>query len=132
MRCSGCGKEIPFVGEVCPNCQRDKSGDQQTQTLAMFFGFIGGAIGWFISGIGAAIIGMIVGVVVGMIMAAMTGAGKTQAPKVRIVDSPESTKISQEASAATSRLASLESLKSQGLITEAEFNAKRQEVLETL
>jgi hypothetical protein len=69
MRCSNCGKDVPFGGKVCPYCHADKSGDQQTQVFGIIFGMIGGAVGWAIHGILAAFIGLFVGVIVGMIFA---------------------------------------------------------------
>ena len=38
MLCPGCGRDIPFVGDVCPYCHRDKKAGQQY----MVFGFIYG------------------------------------------------------------------------------------------
>jgi hypothetical protein len=69
MRCSNCGKDVPFGGNVCPYCHADKSGDQQKQVLGIFFGMVGGALGWLIHGIGTALIGLFVGVIVGLIAA---------------------------------------------------------------
>jgi predicted amidophosphoribosyltransferase len=36
MRCSDCGKDIPFTGKVCPWCHTDESGDQQKQVTGDF------------------------------------------------------------------------------------------------
>lgn len=72
------------------------------------------------------------GFIVGITKAAKTGAGKTQAPEVRIVDNSVLEKNNQESFSIASRLASLEHLKSKNLISEIEFNAKRQEILEKL
>jgi len=69
MRCSNCGKDIPFAGNVCPYCHADKSGDQRQQVFAILFGFGGGALGWAIHGPVAALIGLVVGVIVGLIVA---------------------------------------------------------------
>ena len=69
MRCSNCGKDVPFTGKVCPRCHTDKSGDQQKQILGMFFGMVGGGLGWAIHGIGFAFIGLIAGVIVGLVVA---------------------------------------------------------------
>ena len=69
MRCSNCGKNIPFNGNVCPYCHADKSGDQRKQILGMFFGMVGAGLGWAIHGIGAALIGLVIGVIVGLIAA---------------------------------------------------------------
>ncbi|WP_170929137.1 hypothetical protein [Mycobacterium paraense] len=69
MRCSNCGKDVPFAGKVCPYCHVDKTSDQQKQVLGIFFGFIGGALGWFIHGVIAALIGLVIGVIVGLVAA---------------------------------------------------------------
>jgi hypothetical protein len=69
MRCSNCGKDIPFTGKVCPWCHTDKSGDQRTQVFGMLFGMAGGILGWAIHGIGVALIGLFVGIIVGIITA---------------------------------------------------------------
>lgn len=69
MRCSNCGKDIPFAGKVCPWCHVDKSADQQQQILAFICGMAGGALGWAINGIVLALVGLVVGVVVGIVLA---------------------------------------------------------------
>lgn len=50
MRCSGCGKDIPFGGQVCPFCQRDKSSDQASTVAGMTAMIIGGFIGNLVGG----------------------------------------------------------------------------------
>ena len=67
-----------------------------------------------------------------MFMGPKTGKATTRPPEVRIVEVPEPKNITQDGADAADRLTSLESLKSEGLISEAEFNAKRQEILETI
>jgi hypothetical protein len=69
MRCSNCGKDVPFNGNVCPWCNNDKTADKQTQILGFFFGLVGGALGWLIHGFGVALIGIVIGVLVGMYVA---------------------------------------------------------------
>lgn len=69
MRCSNCGKDIPFTGNVCPYCHVDKSGDQTSMVFGMIFGVIGGGLGWAIAGPGVAFIGLIVGVIIGLVFA---------------------------------------------------------------
>jgi hypothetical protein len=69
MRCSNCGKDIPFTGKVCPWCHTDKSGDQQKYAFGIAFGIVGGVSGWLIHGIGIALIGVFVGTIVGFIVA---------------------------------------------------------------
>lgn len=84
MRCSGCGKDIPFGGQVCPFCQRDKSSDQ-TGTVATCLGLlIGGFIGNAIGGFGGMLIG---GFLLGIVAAIITASGKNHSarkpPRVR-------------------------------------------------
>ncbi|WP_156675543.1 MULTISPECIES: hypothetical protein [unclassified Mycobacterium] len=67
MRCSNCGKDIPFAGKVCPWCHADKSTDQAKQVFGFIGGLAGGALGWMIHGIIPAIIGFFVGAVAGII-----------------------------------------------------------------
>ncbi|MEK0449441.1 MAG: hypothetical protein RL088_1709 [Verrucomicrobiota bacterium] len=45
MICSGCGKDIPFAGEVCPYCHRNKSNDQLYEGLGCLGGGVGVVIG---------------------------------------------------------------------------------------
>lgn len=52
MQCSGCGKRIPFAGNVCPYCHRDKTDDQQNEVEIQFVSFVG------------AVMALIVGVIV--------------------------------------------------------------------
>lgn len=68
MRCSNCGKDIPFSGNVCPYCHANKQGDQLTQVLGMAGGMAGGAFGWFVlDSFKSAFIGLLVGCVVGFV-----------------------------------------------------------------
>ena len=48
MRCPGCGKTVPFGGEVCPYCLRDKSADQQFQIILFIFVLVGGGVGYLV------------------------------------------------------------------------------------
>lgn len=92
MICSGCGKDIPFVGEVCPYCHREKKSDQAQQMHAMFFGTLGAAIGaaigygenkevgWLIGGF----IGMVAGVVSGLIQGRDAVPPESKPPEVRL------------------------------------------------
>lgn len=84
MICSGCGKDIPFNGEVCPYCQRNKQGDQVQQVLAFIFGIAGGFTGYFIGGFLGAIAGFVIGVIGGIIIARKSAASKSQPPEVRL------------------------------------------------
>ena len=43
MRCSNCGKDVPYLGKVCPFCHVDKSHDKRVFVRACF-GFVAGAL----------------------------------------------------------------------------------------
>ena len=76
IQCSGCGKRIPFAGEVCPYCQRDKSDDQMKETELQLSSFtaaivavIAGVIVYQFSTLKAALItGAVLGVIVLVVM----------------------------------------------------------------
>lgn len=132
MRCSGCGKNIPFGGQVCPYCHRDKSSDQ-AQALIPILGFGGAFLGLLIGGgWGAAILGGI-GWIVGLALASKSPQNSSRKPpEVQIVNAePEEDRTVSE-SDLRSRLTTLESLRAEGLISEAEFNLKRSKILEKL
>jgi hypothetical protein len=122
MRCSGCGKDVPFGGSVCPYCQRDKSQDQNYTIVAFIFGTVGGAIGYFAFDFWGAICGFFIGCIAA---AALTLSGKTDPPKVQVADSkpvPADSPISD-------KLAQLKRLHEDGLLTDEEFSAKKSDIL---
>jgi uncharacterized membrane protein len=125
MLCSGCGKDIPFVGSVCPYCQRDKTKDQQEFVLAMILGLVLGYLGLKFFGFWGAIGGFFGGI---LIAAIMRGT-KTLAPEVRITkpQGPVSSKATDEA-----RLRKIKELFDKGLIDEAEYQRKKNDVLNDL
>ena len=56
MICSGCGKVIPFDGEICPYCHRNKRDDQEVAAgeavsfiAATICGLVVGGIVWLLS-----------------------------------------------------------------------------------
>lgn len=71
MKCSNCGKEIPFSGRVCPYCRADKSGDQVLHAMAIGGGIIGAIVAFvvlnldLVPGLGVAFGGAIVFAIVG-------------------------------------------------------------------
>jgi len=68
MLCSNCGKNIPFTGNVCPYCHKDKTKDQNIQVLGVLGGLVGLAPGWFIGGAAVVVVpllGMIAGIGLG-------------------------------------------------------------------
>ena len=123
MRCSGCGKDIPFAGTVCPYCQRDKSKDQAYTVVAVIFGLIGGAIGYFIFGLWGALGGFFLGCIVA---AFVTLNGGTKPPEVQVV--PPAASVQPDDSAA-SKLTQLKQLHDQGLLTAEEFASKKADIL---
>jgi len=85
MLCLGCGREIPFVGAVCPYCQRDKSGSSFVYIVGMALGGIGALFGYLIGDFGTMLGGGFIGTVVGCILAlVMLGKKITTPPEVRI------------------------------------------------
>ena len=67
MLCTNCGKDIPFVGNVCPWCHANKSGDQGTVVLGLIGSAIGAGLGYLIGGIMGGVVGWFVGIVVGVV-----------------------------------------------------------------
>ena len=61
MYCPGCGKNIPFFGDVCPYCQRDNSKAQGYHVMAVCSGLMCGFIGYAIWGVAGAFFGFIGG-----------------------------------------------------------------------
>src|SRR5947207_13863499 len=95
MLCSGCGKGIPFNGQVCPYCQRDKSKDQQYTVWALVLGLGLGYLGYKLFGGWGAIVGFVVGCLVAFVA---SGAGSSKPPEVRVTEDsmPGSTETSSE------------------------------------
>ncbi len=40
MKCSNCGKRIPFSGRVCPFCHAQKSGDKLRTVIAAIIALV--------------------------------------------------------------------------------------------
>lgn len=78
MHCSGCGKNIPFGGRVCPHCQRDKANDQQSHVLGVVALIIGGAIGNAVGGFSGMIVG---GLLLGLFVAIVTVSSANHSAK---------------------------------------------------
>lgn len=139
MICSGCGKEIPFIGVVCPYCHRDKSNDQDYTIAAFILGGILGFVGYIIFGLGGAIGGFCIGCIIAKIA---TGIGvNTKPPEVVIVnenpqnEKPQNLKSEIRQSEYKQTEESLRKLKRlfyAGLIGEDEYNKKKNEILEKL
>jgi predicted RNA-binding Zn-ribbon protein involved in translation (DUF1610 family) len=77
MLCLNCGREIPFVGKVCPWCGEDKALSNRYLALGVFWAFImafiGAGIGLITSGAVGVIIGGFIGAVVGSIIGCIKG-----------------------------------------------------------
>lgn len=126
MKCSGCGKNIPFSGDVCPYCQRDKSNDQ-TQTVACaIFGLPLAYAGYKFFGLWGAVGGLFIGIVLAM---KLVSRKASEPPTVKV--SVESPKIKEDTSDEI-RLMKLKSLFDQGLIDAGEFNKKKSEILDSM
>lgn len=64
MRCIECGKDIPYDGNVCPWCHRDKSSSQRAATIALVGALVSGGAGYFAAhSILFALLGLAVGYV---------------------------------------------------------------------
>lgn len=69
MRCSNCGKDIPFAGQVCPYCHANKSKDQNLTVFAFISGFgLAIFVYWITQNIFYAFFGLIGGVIIGTIL----------------------------------------------------------------
>jgi hypothetical protein len=70
--CSNCGKNVPYIGNVCPYCNADKSKDKKSADTmtsyvgAAFFGAIFGAILGYQVSPGGLCFGAFLGPVVGL------------------------------------------------------------------
>lgn len=133
MRCSGCGKDIPFAGEVCPHCQRDKSNDQAQHTVIMVCIIACMGLGYLFNDF----TGLMWGAGIGLVLAVIAGismgvSSQSKPPEVRVVTEEPPSSPPVEESTFKKRLSELEALRNEGLITESEFNAKRQRILDEL
>lgn len=139
MRCTGCGKDVPFGGQVCPYCQRDKSSDQIGTVITGICLLIGGFIGGAIGGIGGALIG---GFTFGLLgaMVSMAGGNKSthKAPVVRIESdasfkSPPPKRVeAPKVFSAEERFRHLDDLKVKGLITDEEYASQRASIVTSI
>lgn len=77
MKCSNCGKDVPFLGNVCPYCHIDKSRDKAMMTWGMIGGIVGAIIGTAV----APCIGTAIGVFVGALLLMPMALFTTSKPK---------------------------------------------------
>ena len=130
MRCSGCGKDIPFGGEVCPYCQRDKSGDQAYTVAAFVLGVAFAAMGYYVFGFWGALGGFVFGAFVAAVV--VYSKLKSVAPEVRVQTAspiPAAASVDVASGSVSDRLKQLQELHAAGLISESEYAEKRREVL---
>lgn len=92
MRCSNCGKDIPFTGNVCPYCHVNKSKDQVALITTFFFfvtfGLIAGLLSdWnFLYTAGASFVGGVIGAII--------AAQSTKKTKPKIIQNSSFSNIS--------------------------------------
>lgn len=67
MRCSNCGKDVPFLGNVCPWCHADKKKDRLITVAATSGAVIGGIAGVLVVGWWGALAGGLIGAVGGAV-----------------------------------------------------------------
>jgi hypothetical protein len=125
MRCSGCGKKVPFGGKVCPYCQRDKSSDQAEHGVAIILGFplaFGGAyfFGFW---------GFVVGIVAAVVASSMMTKNASKPPEVQVVN--QRATIGHDTTDEI-RLVKLKQLFERKLIDAAEYDKKRNEILQSM
>lgn len=132
MHCSGCGKDIPFEGDVCPYCGRDNTANQQFVVLAFLFAVPAAVIGiWVFDSLIASVVGFIGGCILAFVA---SGKGKkTKPPEVSVVNTanPVSDASEEEGSGNNikTELQQLKSLLDDELITAEEFEKKKAELL---
>lgn len=117
MNCSGCGKDIPFLGEVCPFCQRDKSADKKYSLWCYVCCPIGGWLGYMIIGGWGILIGLFAGCIAAVYL---SGAPKKSTPPEVSIAPPASLE---------SRLRHLKDLHQKGLLTEEDYQIRKSDIL---
>ena len=132
MRCSGCGKDIPFDGKVCPHCQRDKSGDQTAHVLMVIVIVACAGVGYLVNGFVGALVGAVIGAIGGGILGGVVAASQKSAPPEVRISSDTTAVTPTSRSGVASRLVELDSLRAQGLITQDEWEEKRSAILREL
>ena len=76
MRCSNCGKEVAYTGQICPYCKANKQGDQLTTGLLYIYGYGGGFVGAVVGYLVYGFLGGLGGLVLGCIIGGIAGASK--------------------------------------------------------
>ena len=135
VRCSGCGKDIPFMGTVCPHCHRDKGDDKKMHLLTVFILIACVVAGALINGVAGFFWG--VGIAVGACFALGVWSGlrkKSDPPQVRVMQdtSAFSQSHGESPKSQRERLIRLEELRNEGLITAEEYAEQRKRILDEL
>lgn len=140
MRCSGCGKDVPFGGQVCPYCQRDKSSDQAATVIIGIGLVIGGFLGNLIAGFTGMIIGGFgLGIIAGVISMPGKNHSAKKPPRVRvdeparnIAPSPQKKPSATATNTPEARLLRLDELRNQGLLSNEEHRDQRKAIISML
>lgn len=137
MHCSGCGKDVPFAGEVCPYCNRNKGADQTATVVGMLAIGLGGWIGGMIGGFVGTIVGAFV---LGFIAVSATMGSRTRSakkpPVVRVRGTEPNASLASrplpKPDDLASRLRRLDDLKAKGLISDDEHADQRSRILTSI
>jgi hypothetical protein len=135
IRCSGCGSDIPFHGDVCPFCLKDKTGVKLTNVFGFFFGFIGMVIGYAVAGISWALVLGLVGMIIGFVVGSSLDPNKARATEPASADSGAiayDDRPSGDEPDVEERLERLEYLKDKGLLSDSEYKMKKRDILDDL
>ena len=131
MQCTNCGKEVPFTGKVCPYCNHSKTEKKMDIVLATIGVALGVLFGW---STGGGWFGAVVSAVVGLIGSVFVGIwwrGR-ESKKQAEPRATEPRPAPRESAGTADRLAHLDELKKKGLISDVEYDKKRQEVLSSI
>ena len=132
--------EIPFGGQVCPHCLRDKSSDQADSITALIGalpglvvgGLIGGAIGGLPIAVAFGLLGGIIGSLVAAIVMRKAESRSTEAPpEVRVAEADGTPRadVQPDRDTVADRLRRVDQLKADGLISGKEHARKRDDIL---
>ncbi|MGW8135935.1 SHOCT domain-containing protein [Sphingomonas zeae] len=135
MRCSGCGKGIPFGGQVCLYCHREKSSDQAITVFGTIGVLFGGFIGNLVGGFGGMLVGAFGLGFIALVFISVTGSKKGHSakrpPRIQLEPTPKAKSESSNPDAAI-RLAKLKQLMGDGLITDEEYQRQRSKIVDSL
>jgi hypothetical protein len=151
VKCSNCGKNIPFMGNVCPWCHADKSKDQAVQVSLVAGTIFGVLIGVVVNDVGVGIVaGLVCGV--GAAIACKVSQARNETKKGKSSKSheqqptgpidPSTLKLVRSADASPGppvakaaveeRLKQLDALRAKNLVTEQEYQVKREKLLDEI